>query len=188
MDRFLQWVQEGISLHWYPLGCENLSALHSFEVEDDLLDNWVANLVWLAIGCHFAGGCVPCRQLAWQMAEKLRALANSSSYGCLIEGPRLFTTNLWPTWSCMYKVFEWYFTMAVKFQDLIKLILRKVASLNGLKCSLIKASKATFRSRWDTLVPNDPEVISWLGRWWQPLTSVLSMLLWLPLTCSPHPF
>ena len=32
--------------------------------------------------------------------------------------------------------------MAVKFQDLIKLILRKQPSLNGLKCSLIKAQKA----------------------------------------------
>jgi hypothetical protein len=51
-------------------------------------------LVWLAIGCHFAGGCVPCRQLAWQMAEKLRALANSGSYGRLMEGPGLFTADI----------------------------------------------------------------------------------------------
>jgi len=35
-----------------------------------------------------------------------------------------------------------YTLMAVKFQDLIKLILRKQPSLNGLKCSLIKAQKA----------------------------------------------
>jgi hypothetical protein len=32
MDRFLQRVREGISLH---IGCENLSALHSFEMEED---------------------------------------------------------------------------------------------------------------------------------------------------------